>query len=79
MGPTAGKHAGLWTDDELVDRFRAGEAGAFDELVQTHIHRLFALALAMLRNRGDAEDATQEVLIKLHHRGTWRWRGRRSY
>ena len=41
----------------------------FQALVRRHRDRIFNLALSSLRHREDAEDVTQEVLIRLwHHR-----------
>lgn len=53
-------------DEQLVARFRAGDATAFDELAAIHLDRVFAVAVQLLGNREDAEEVTQEVLIKLY-------------
>jgi RNA polymerase sigma-70 factor, ECF subfamily len=53
-------------DDQLVARFRAGETRAFDELAALHMNRLFAIAFEALRQREDAEEVTQEVLLTLY-------------
>ena len=53
-------------EEELVVRFRAGDPRAFDELAEMHLDRVFALAVELLGSREDAEDVTQEVLIKLY-------------
>lgn len=57
--PTAGPEA-------LVERLRAGEPGAFEELVIAHQHRVFSVALRMLGNRGEAEEVAQEVFLRVH-------------
>ena len=54
-------------DEQLVARFQAGDARAFDELAAIHLGHLFALSVELLGNRDDAEEVTQEVLIKLYH------------
>lgn len=54
------------TDERLVARWKAGDARAFDELVDLHIARVFALAVELLGRREDAQEVTQEVLLKLH-------------
>jgi RNA polymerase sigma factor (sigma-70 family) len=50
---------------ELVERARAGEREALDELVRATKDLVFNLALRMLGVVADAEDATQEILIKI--------------
>src|SRR5437762_13931337 len=48
----------------LVARARAGERDALEELVQRHQAWIYNIAIRMLAHPQDAEDATQEVLIK---------------
>jgi RNA polymerase sigma factor (sigma-70 family) len=50
---------------ELVSRARSGERAALDELVRATKDLVFNLALRMLGSPADAEDATQEILIKI--------------
>ena len=38
----------------FLDRLRAGDAPAFEELVMTYQHRVFGVALRMLGNRAEA-------------------------
>ena len=51
------------TDDELVERVRAGDAAAFGELVDCHRGAVYRAALAALGNEADAEDIAQEALV----------------
>jgi len=51
---------------ELLDRLRAGDARAFEELVASHQHRVFGVALRMLGNRAEAEELAQEVFLRVH-------------
>jgi len=51
-------------DSELVGLAKAGDAGAFSELVVRHEANIYGLCLKMLRNPEDAEDCLQEVFIK---------------
>ena len=56
-------------DAELVSRWQAGDASAFEALVRRHERPVFRLALRMLGNREEAEDVTQEALLSLHRHG----------
>lgn len=56
-------------DLELIDRWRAGDAQAFEELVRRHERRIFGLLLRMLGNRQEAEDAAQDTFLNLHRHG----------
>ena len=52
------------SDEQLVDRTRAGETAAFDELVQRHKDRVYATIYHMTANRDDDDDLTQETFIR---------------
>lgn len=52
-------------DEALVDRIRAGERAAFDELYQRYFKRVYAFLDKRLRNRWDTEETTQEVFINV--------------
>lgn len=51
-------------DAELVARARARDTGAFRELVERHRDRAYGLALRMLRSPADAEEVTQDALVR---------------
>ncbi len=50
-------------DIALIDRYLAGDVGAFNELMDAHEDRVFAICLRMLRDRENALDATQETFL----------------
>lgn len=50
----------------LVERARAGESAAFEELMFCTQHRVAATAWRMLGNREDARDAAQEVFFRTY-------------
>jgi RNA polymerase sigma-70 factor (ECF subfamily) len=50
-------------DNELVARARPGDFAAFEELTNRHERRVYSLALRILRNVADAEDATQQTFL----------------
>ncbi len=50
-------------EQQLIDRSRAGDLGAFNRLVERHQHALYNLCLRMLASPPSAEDATQDAFI----------------
>lgn len=53
------------TDEDLMARFQAGSASAFDDLVDRHKRPLFAYLNRSLRNPADADDVFQDVFAKV--------------
>lgn len=62
---------GIRADDELVAAAGRGDDKSFDLLVGPHIDTAYRLAITMLRDRAEAEDAVQEAALK-----AWRAIGR---
>jgi RNA polymerase sigma factor (sigma-70 family) len=52
-------------DEELVAKAQNGDWQAFEELIQRHQAWIFNIAVRMVGRREDAEDVTQEVLLKV--------------
>jgi len=53
-------------DPGFLERLRAGDARAFEELVASHQHRVFGVALRMLGSAAEAEDIAQEAFLRAH-------------
>jgi len=53
-----------WNEATLIRRIREGEHELFYELIRPYERRVYAAALAILRNEADAEDAAQEAVLK---------------
>ena len=51
-------------EEALIGRVRDGEHELFYELIRPYERRVFAAALAILRNEADAEDVAQEAMLK---------------
>jgi RNA polymerase sigma-70 factor, ECF subfamily len=56
------------TDEALLEQFLGGRAECFDALMRRHEDRIFALALRMMGERGDALEASQEIFLTLWRR-----------
>jgi RNA polymerase sigma-70 factor (ECF subfamily) len=54
------------TEEELVERARAGDGAAFGALVRDHQEIAFRTAYLITRNAAEAEDAAQTALVKAH-------------
>ena len=52
----------------LVDRAKAGDRSAFEELVRRYRSRILALALHLCGNESEAEDITQDAFTRLFER-----------
>ncbi len=60
-------------DDDIRDAVRAGRyRDAFERLLPRYRERVFRLACGILRQRAEAEDATQDVFLSI-------WRGLPAY
>lgn len=57
---------------ELVERCRAGDEGAWKELVELTHREVYTLCLRILNDPGDAAEATQDAYLKA-------WRGLRGF
>ena len=51
-------------EQELIARVQRGQNELFYELVKPYERRVYAAALAILRNEADAEDVVQEAMLK---------------
>ena len=52
-------------DQNLVMRARSGDRKALEELIRRHQRWIYNIAVRMLYHPQDAEDATQEILVKI--------------
>src|SRR5690349_8918150 len=55
----------LTNDAALVERLRAGDASAVNDLSQRYGAKIFQLAFRYMKNREDAEEVAQDVLLKV--------------
>jgi len=52
------------SEAELVRRVRAGDKESFYKLVQPYERAIFTIAMSVLRNEADAEEVSQEAVLK---------------
>ena len=53
-------------DRELVARWKAGDPGAFEELVRRHESRVYRFLMRMLGDAAEAEDVAQETFLRVY-------------
>ena len=66
------------SDDQLVERYLGGERRAFEALVRRHQDRVYRLCLRTIGNPSRAEEAAQEVFVKVFF-GLRRFEGRAQF
>ena len=65
VNPLAATAPGDSDDQELVEQVQNGQREALEILITRHQHWIYNIVLRMVYHPQDAEDATQEILIKL--------------
>jgi RNA polymerase sigma-70 factor (ECF subfamily) len=55
-------------DQDLLKRLQAGDERAIAELADTYGTKIYQLAFRYLRNKEDAEEVTQDVLLKVYRK-----------
>jgi RNA polymerase sigma-70 factor (ECF subfamily) len=55
------------SDNLLLERISQGDTASFDSVFHQHYDRVYGLLFRLVGNRGEAEDLTQEVFIKLYN------------
>jgi RNA polymerase sigma-70 factor (ECF subfamily) len=58
----------VYTDEQLIQSLRRGEQWAMSVLYDRYARLVFSLALKILQDRGAAEEAVQEVFVKIWRR-----------
>ncbi|MBM3472748.1 MAG: sigma-70 family RNA polymerase sigma factor [Armatimonadetes bacterium] len=52
--------------EALLQRARAGDGEAFEQLIEPHVGRLYNYLARMVGDPADAEDLTQDVILRAH-------------
>ncbi|HKG20561.1 MAG TPA: RNA polymerase sigma factor [Blastocatellia bacterium] len=58
------KWASAITDEEVVERVRAGETALFEVLMRRYNQRIYRAVRSILREDGEAEDVTQDAYVR---------------
>lgn len=66
------------SDDLLIQRIKAGDMGAYNDMVVRYYDRIFARVSQLLKSKQDAEEVTQDAFIRAH-RGLESFRGDASF
>ena len=66
MGRTRMGEATTASDARLLERARAGDRGAFDDLVRRHFAEVYGLIHRLVGNHEDAEDLAQDAFVKAY-------------
>jgi RNA polymerase sigma-70 factor (ECF subfamily) len=58
--------ARAWTDQEIVERVKAGETALYEILMRRYNQRLYRVTLAIVRDGGEAEDVMQDAYVRAY-------------
>jgi RNA polymerase sigma-70 factor, ECF subfamily len=63
----AARVAGMLVDPELIERARAGDAAAFNQIVLAYRKRILGTISRLIGRPEDVEDVGQEVFVRLYY------------
>ncbi len=66
------------SDEVLISRFKGGDKNSFRRLVERYQTKVYSIVLAMVRDKSDADDLSQEVFIKVY-RGLTHFKGKSKF
>lgn len=55
-----------WTDEEIVERVRAGETALYEILMRRYNQRLYRVAVSIVRDGAEAEDVMQDAYVRAY-------------
>jgi len=67
-----------WTDEELVDRSRSGDADSFNQLITRWERPIYALSYRVIGREEDARDICQEAFLRAY-RGLGGFKGEAKF
>jgi RNA polymerase sigma-70 factor (ECF subfamily) len=69
MGTVGSFEAALsdrWTDQEVIDRVKAGETAFYEIIMRRYNQRLYRITRAILRDGAEAEDVMQDAYVRAY-------------
>jgi RNA polymerase sigma-70 factor (ECF subfamily) len=64
IGTSVSIWASAMTDEEVVERVKAGETALFEVLMRRYNQRIYRAVRSILREDGEAEDVTQDAYVR---------------
>ena len=58
--------ARAWTDEEIVERVKAGEIALYEILMRRYNQRLYRVTLSIVRDTSEAEDVMQDAYVRAY-------------
>ena len=55
-----------WTDQEVIERVKAGDTALYEIIMRRYNQRLYRVARAILRDDGEAEDVIQDAYVRAY-------------
>src|SRR5215470_13283553 len=55
-----------WTDEEIVERVRAGETALYEILMRRYNQRLYRVTVSIVRDLAEAEDVMQDAYVRAY-------------
>src|SRR5437899_12268883 len=55
-----------WTDQEVLDRIKAGDTSLYEIIMRRYNQRLYRIGRAILRNDAEAEDVMQDAYVRAY-------------
>ena len=55
-----------WTDEEIVDRVKAGDTPLYEIIMRRYNQRLYRVAIGILRDDAEAEDVMQDAYVRAY-------------
>ncbi len=55
-----------WTDQEVIERVKAGETALYEIIMRRYNQRLYRIARAILRDGAEAEDVMQDAYVRAY-------------